>query len=307
MKKFLLTTMMAALMVCAAGCGNNAEDNNAGATEAGNTAATVTPVPTQEPEKENASDADVVADTSVNEGEFKAGAYAGNASYASGEFSMSWVFTANFLADGTFTLINDSGEEKGAGTYALTEQCYTMTYSDDRTGTFVVQADGNLKVTSDLPYGQASISPDMVGGIVLTYSGEAAEAGSSEQTPAEDTAKEPEADTTTAEGYSMVAGNYVASYTKESAMAGTVVYNYSATVGEDGTFSYSVSFAMGDTTYDGSAASGTYTLEGTKFVFTDSEGNVTEGTVTAENTLVISLSASAMAKTPYEVTFVPAQ
>lgn len=89
-------------------------------------------------------------------------------------------------------------------------------------------------------------------------------------------------------------------------MAGTVVYEYTAQIGEDGTFSYSVSFDMGGTVYDGSAASGTYTLESGAFTFTDSEGNVTVGTVTAENTLVISLMASSMAKEPYEVTFVPA-
>ena len=38
-------------------------------------------------------------------------------------------------------------------------------------------------------------------------------------------------------------------------------------------------------------------------MFTDSEGNVTEGVVTADNTFVISLFASQMASEPYEVTF----
>ncbi len=61
---------------------------------------------------------------------------------------------------------------------------------------------------------------------------------------------------------------------------------------------------MNEKTYDGSTASGTYTIDGNKFVFTDSEGTVTEGMLTADNTLVISLMASAMAKEAYEVTFV---
>jgi hypothetical protein len=89
-------------------------------------------------------------------------------------------------------------------------------------------------------------------------------------------------------------------------MAGTVVYSYTATVGADGTFSYSVKFPMGGEMYDGASASGTYALDGDKFTFTDSEGNVTEGVLTADNTLKISLKASAMAKEPYEVTFTAA-
>ena len=89
-------------------------------------------------------------------------------------------------------------------------------------------------------------------------------------------------------------------------MAGTVVYEYTAGIGEDGTFSYAVSFDMGGTIYEGSTASGNYTLENGVFTFTDNEGTVTEGVVTTENTLVISLMASAMAKEPYEVSFVPA-
>ncbi len=103
--------------------------------------------------------------------------------------------------------------------------------------------------------------------------------------------------------YALTAGTYTGSYTKESAMAGTVTYVYTAQVGADGTFSYSVTFQMGETQYDGSSASGNYTLENGVFAFTDSEGNVTEGGLTANDTLVISLMASSMAKEPYEVTF----
>ncbi|MBR0327661.1 MAG: hypothetical protein IIX09_07660, partial [Clostridia bacterium] len=84
--------------------------------------------------------------------------------------------------------------------------------------------------------------------------------------------------------------------------AGTVVYNYSATVGADGAFSYSVKFAMSGQDMDGASATGTYKIDGDKFIFTDSEGTVTEGKITAENTVVISLKASAMATSPYEIT-----
>lgn len=227
----------------------------------------------------------------VNAGELKPGTYAGSASFSEGEFSMSWVFTVNFLEDSTFTLVNDAGEEKAAGTWALTENCYTMTCADERSCTFTVMEDGSLEIAGALPYGSATIEADEVGGIILTYAGE------------EDGAPNAE----TAADAALAAGTYAASYTKESPMAGTVVYEYAAQIGEDGSFSYSVSFDMGGTVYEGSAASGTYTVENGVFTFTDSEGNVTEGTVTAENTLVISLMASAMAKEPYEVTFVPAE
>lgn len=233
----------------------------------------------------------------VNEGELQMGVYGGSATYAEGEFSMTWVFTITFADDGSFKLTNDAGEEKGAGTWALTDNCYTMTYSDDRTATFVIHEDGALEVTSDLPFGKNGISPDMVGGIVLSYMGEATDIPESNADATTDATAEPG-------DYTLSAGIYTASYTKESAMAGTVTYVYTAEVGADGTFSYSVSFQMGETPYDGSAATGTYTLENGVFTFTDSEGNATEGVLTANDTLVISLMASAMAKEPYEVTFV---
>ena len=60
---------------------------------------------------------------------------------------------------------------------------------------------------------------------------------------------------------------------------------------------------MKGTEYDGSSASGTYVVEDGKFIFTDMDGNVTEGSVIGENSFVISLKASDMASTPYEVTF----
>jgi hypothetical protein len=63
---------------------------------------------------------------------------------------------------------------------------------------------------------------------------------------------------------------------------------------------------MGGSLQEGVSANGTYTLTGNTFTFTDSEGNVTEGKLTADTTLVISLKASSMAKDPYEVTFAAA-
>ncbi len=291
MKKLLATSLILSMLLCAAGCGSSATEESSSDTSTSATDATASTTETAE--------ADEAAEAAVNEGELKAGAYAGNSEYSTDEFSMTWNYVISFNEDGTFTITDNAGEEKGAGTYALTDDCYTMTYSDDSTCTFVVQADGTLKVLNDLPYGKASISPDMVGGIVLEYSGEAVSAPE-EETPTDD-------NEVTAGGFAIAAGAYSASYTKESPMAGTVVYNYAATIGEDGTFSYSVSFDMGGTIYDGAAASGTYSVDGDKFVFTDSEGTVTEGVLTADDTLVISLMASAMASDPYEVTFVTAE
>ena len=293
MKQILKIMLVATMAVCVSGCGS-------GDTNGGTTTATNTPVPTNTVAPTEAVSIDsTTTEVAVNEGEFKIGQYAGNATYASGEFSMTWNFVINYYEDGKFVLVNDTGEEKGTGTYVLTDNCYTMTYDDDRSCTFVVQKDGTFKVMEALPYGQATIDPEKVGELVLTYIGEASASSDKKET----TLNEEENNTITG-NFAISAGTYGASYTKESAMAGTVVYVYSAQIGEDGTFSYSVTFDMGGTTYDASTASGTYIIDGNKFVFTDSEGIVTEGRLIADNTLVISLMASAMAKEPYEVTFV---
>lgn len=277
MKKIFAVLLALCVALCAIGCadtGTSDNDATSGATGKNDTKTT----------------------TAVNEGALQLGVYGGSAVYAEGEFSMIWNFTIAFREDGGFTLTNDAGEEKGAGAYALTDTCYTMIYTDDRTAAFVILSDGRLKVTTDLPYGKNGISPDMVGGIELTYIGEESGNSSAESEEPTDTAAQ-------AGDYALTAGTYTGSYTKESAMAGTVTYVYTAQVGADGTFSYSVTFQMGEDQYDGSSANGTYTLENGVFVFTDSEGNVTEGKLTANDTLVISLMASAMAKEPYEVTF----
>ena len=275
MKRFLALFMIVAMMIALVACTNN----NADETTTTDTSAT-------EETKE-------FTESASNEGTFKAGVYTATSAYASGEMNMTWNFVLTLKADGTFVLTNGT-DEKGTGTYALTDDCYTMTYSDDRTCTFAVQTDGTLILTSDFPFGMATIQRALVGDIVFTYTGEVPEGdneGGEEGGESDDTV------------YTITAGEYAATYEKVSAMAGTVIYSYVATIGEDGTFSYSVTFPMGDTVYEGVSASGTYTLDGNTFTFTDSEGNVTEGKLVAENTLQISLKASAMASAPYEVTF----
>ena len=48
---------------------------------------------------------------------FQPGLYAGSATYASGDFSMTWNFEIDFKENGTFAMVDDSGAEKGVGTY----------------------------------------------------------------------------------------------------------------------------------------------------------------------------------------------
>ena len=276
MKKLLILFMIVAMLVSMVACGGNNETT----TEA---AVTTTEATT------------AVIAPGVNEGTFKAGVYTATSSYATEGMNMTWNFVLTLKADGTFT-ISDGTTEKGAGTYALTDDCYTLTYSDERTSTFVVQADNTLRMTKDLPYGIATIQLALVGEIVFSFQSEVpADGGNDDNDGGNDNG-----DTTT---YTIAAGTYAAEYEKVSAMAGSVVYKYTATVGADGTFAYSVKFAMGGTDMDGSSANGTYAVDGNKFTFTDADGNVVEGTLTANNTLKISLKASAMATTPYEVTF----
>ncbi len=283
MKRFIIALLIVAFMLSAVACGNT---NPPAKTDAPTTTEPVT-------------DAPVVTDPAVNEGSLKAGVYTATSSYAAEGMNMTWNFVLTLNADNTFTLKNDAGDSKGDGTYALAGDRYELKYSDDRTGAFVVTADGKLKMTADMPFGMATIQLALVGDIIFTFSAEL---------PADTTA----ADTTAAQGgeattgFTVAAGNYAAEYEKVSAMAGNVHYKYTATVGADNTFSYKVTFAMGGQDMDGAAANGTFKIEGDKFIFTDSEGTVTEGKITANDTIVISLKASAMASSPYEVTFTPA-
>ena len=278
MKKILIIFMVVAMVISMVACADNGEAT----TEATSTT--------------DATDATTaVIAPGVNEGTFKAGVYTATSSYSAEGMNMTWNFVLTLKNDGTFT-ISDGTTEKGAGTYALTNDCYTLTYSDERVSTFVVQADGTLRMTKDLPYGIATIQLALVGEIVFTFQSDVpADSGNNDNTGNDNTGDN--------DVYTIAAGTYAAEYEKVSAMAGTVVYKYTATVGADGTFAYSVKFAMGDSEMDGSSASGTYTVDGNKFTFTDSEGNVVEGVLTANNTLKISLKASPMASTPYEVTF----
>ena len=104
--KRIFATILALCMILCAGCAAPAETTTA-------PAETTVPVETTLP--------------AVNKGELQMGVYGGSATYAEGEFSMTWTFTINFAEDGSFRLTNDAGEEKGAGTWTLTDNCYTMT------------------------------------------------------------------------------------------------------------------------------------------------------------------------------------
>ncbi len=271
MKRLLIFTLILALMLTAVSCGNNNETSES---------------------PEDSTESTAAIEPGENKTALTHGVYTATSAFSSGEMNMVWNFVLTLNEDGTFTVANDAGEEKGAGTYALTDSYYTMTYSDARTCTFFVQEDGTLKMTSDFPYGMATIQLALVGDIVFTYAGTGSEGGE----------EGGEEGSENGDVYTLNAGAYAGTYIKESAMAGTVEYKYEAAIGEDGTFSYSTSFAMGETTMNGSSANGTYTVNGNVFTFTDSEGNVIEGTLTADNTLQISLKASQMASTPYEVT-----
>ncbi len=284
MKRFLSLALVLVMMLTLAACGDNTNETTTANNNETTTAETTTAAPVTTP--------------AVNEGEFKAGVYTATSSYATEGMNMTWNFVLTLKQDGTFTLVNDLGEAKGEGTYALTDTCYTLTYSDDRTGTFAVQEDGTLKMTSDFPFGMATIQLALVGDIVFTYQS----AAPGEEDKPGVGGGENEGDDT---AYTLAAGTYTAVYEKVSAMAGTVAYHYTAVIGTDGTFAYSVKFAMGGVEMDGSAANGTYQIVDNQLIFTDSEGNAVVGKLTADNTLTISLKASQMAQDPYEVTFTP--
>ena len=258
-------------------------------------------------EDTSANTPETTADTSKNEAEFEAGVYTATSSYASddGAMNMTWNFVLTLKADGTFTLTDAEGTDKGTGTYAITDDCYTMTYADERIAKFVVQADGTLKMTTDFPYGIATIQLALVGDIVFTYDAELSAKLPADDNGNEDNKGNEDDKGDASETFTLAAGVYEASYEKVSQMAGTVVYKYTATVGSDNSFIYGVKFDMGGQTMEGSSASGTYAIDGNKFTFTPTEGEAIEGTLTADNTLKISLKASAMASEPYEVTFTP--
>ena len=98
--------------------------------------------------------------------ELRAETYIGSASYSSPDYNKTWHIELTFNDDLTFTMVNENGEEKGAGTYAQVDSDYTMTYTDGRTASFIVAADGSLNMTTDLPYGKSAIGPDLVDSII---------------------------------------------------------------------------------------------------------------------------------------------
>lgn len=107
----------------------------------------------------------------VNEGTLKAGVY--KATATSPMMPMPFNMVLTLKADNTFTLTDAAGADKGSGTWALTGDCYTLTFGAEKTTTFVVKADGSLLITSDLYYGGASLSLAMLSGdIVFAFDSE---------------------------------------------------------------------------------------------------------------------------------------
>ena len=163
MKKIIAALLSLTMLFSLAGCTTQNTDSGESSTN-------------QETQNEETQNQDTqIADTSVNEGELQLGVYTGTVSYSQGEFSMTWNIVLDFNEDNTFVLSNETGEEKGAGTYELTDSVYTMNYNDDRTCAFSVQQDGSVVLTTEMPYGKAAIGLDEVGGIVLNYHGESYE------------------------------------------------------------------------------------------------------------------------------------
>jgi len=100
--------------------------------------------------------------------ELKHGAYNASATIQMGEMAMTWNMVLTLNTDFTFTLVNDKGEEKGAGTFNVTETGCTLTYSDGRTCDMAIQEDASLVNTNDLPFGTASIGIEQAGAVTFT-------------------------------------------------------------------------------------------------------------------------------------------
>ena len=61
------------------------------------------------------------------------GTYIGSASYSSEEYNKTWHIQIDLNDDLTFTIVNENGEEKGAGTYTRTDLGCILTYSNGST------------------------------------------------------------------------------------------------------------------------------------------------------------------------------
>ena len=105
-----------------------------------------------------------------NEGTLKAGIYKSSFSVAMGQMTMNFNITLTMKADGTFAMTDAAGADKGSGTWALTGDCYTLTFAADKTTTCVVKANGSLEITSRLHYGSNGFDIASVeGGITFTF------------------------------------------------------------------------------------------------------------------------------------------
>jgi hypothetical protein len=100
--------------------------------------------------------------------ELKFGSYNATASVQMGEMAMTWNMVLSLNLDMTFTLVNDKGEEKGAGTFTVTDAGCRLNYADERTCELSIQEDGSLVNTTDLPFGAASIGIEQAGAVTFT-------------------------------------------------------------------------------------------------------------------------------------------
>ena len=100
--------------------------------------------------------------------ELKFGSYNATASIQMGEMAMTWNMVLSLNEDMTFTLVNDKGEEKGAGTFKVTDAGCQLIYADERTCEIKLNEDGTMVNTTDLPFGTASIGIEQAGAVTFT-------------------------------------------------------------------------------------------------------------------------------------------
>lgn len=111
--------------------------------------------------------ADVTMDLSVSPA---VGRYTFSWSMSMGEVEMKYTPYIEILSDGTFTISSDDSYsgDKGKGTVSASLTGYSVTYTEPegKNTTFVVE-NGNLRFTSAIPYGIASIPSDETNGYIV--------------------------------------------------------------------------------------------------------------------------------------------
>ena len=238
----------------------------------------------------------------ISEGALQYGTYTGSSTYETvyndKPFSMTFTFNLTFSDDGTFVLKDFDGTVKGEGTYSLANGVYTLDYGSEKTTDFIIRADGTLLFTSTVYYGSGTISLDAVDDVILSYDGSGDQPTEGGDQPTEGGTTDTPTDAT----FTLAEGTYTGSFTNATAM-GDFAYTYTAVVGADNSFSYSVTFTTpfdeeGAPANEGLSLSGTYTLDGNDFLFRttlNDEEKLFEGTLTADNVLVVGLQATTQA------------